>query len=152
MPTKKINSSDRTEINLVKDSDKHKLMKATPSLNENMFTANFSLLKRAAPYAVSVKGIAGSLQQESFSRDGNAMRSFKLHDNTGKCISCVAYGRQASSSALIVNSEIIIFFAQALPANQNNMGALWIFDTAHIVKLRQNCKIPQLQDMITLKE
>ena len=42
MPTKKINSSDRTEINLVKDSDKHKLMKATPSLNENMFTANFS--------------------------------------------------------------------------------------------------------------
>ena len=137
MPTKKINSSDRTEINLVKDSDKHKLMKATPSLNENMFTANFSLLKRAAPYAVSVKGIVGSLQQESFSRDGNAMRSFKLHDNTGKCISCVAYGRQASSSALIVNSEII-FFAQAKPANQNNMGALWIVDTAHILKLRQN--------------
>ena len=77
MPTKKINSSDRTEINLVKDSDKHKLMKATPSLNENMFTANFSLPKRAAPYAVSVKGIVGSLQQESFFKRRKCNETFQ---------------------------------------------------------------------------
>ena len=152
LPTKKIASSDRTKIALVDERERGKLLNITPSLNSNLFTANFSLLKRSAPYAVSVKGIIASLQPESFSRDSNPMRNFKLHDNTGKSIACYAFGRQTESSALADGNEVVLFFAQALPGNQSNNGALWLYDTAHIVLLKPNCRIPPLQETITLKE
>ena len=47
--------------------------------------------------------------------------------------------------------EVVLCFAQALPGNQNNNGALWLYDTAHIVLLRQNCLIPPVQETIELK-
>ena len=79
------------------------------------------------------------------------MRNFKLHDNTGKCVSCVAFGRQTNSTALYDGNEVILFVAQALPGNQNNAGALWLYDTAHIVKIREHCRIPPVQETIGLK-
>ena len=79
------------------------------------------------------------------------MRNFKFHDNTGKCVACVAFGRQTESNALADGNEVVLFFAQALPGNQNNNGALWLYDTAHIVLLRQNCLIPPVQETIELK-
>ena len=152
LPTMKIASSDRTEIELAVDTERHRILTATPSLNSNLFTSNFDLLKRSPPYAISVKGIIANLQPESFSRDSNPMRNFQLYNNAGNCVACVAFGRQTESNALGDANEVTIFFAHGLSGSKNSNGALRLYDLAHIVLLTQNCLIPQLQEHIMLKE
>ena len=76
------------------------------------------------------------------------MRNFKFHDNFGKFVACVAFGRQTESNALADGNYVILFVAQALAGNQHNHGALWLYDTAHIALLRQNCLIPPVQETI----
>ena len=44
-----------------------------------------------------------------------------------------------------------VVFAQALLGNQNHNGALWLYDTAHIVLLRQDCLIPRVHETIELR-
>ena len=105
----KIASSDRTEIELAVETERHRILTATPSLNSNLFTSNFDLLKRSPPYAISVKGIIANLQPESFSRDSNPMRNFQLYNNAGNCVACVAFGRQTESNALGDANEVTIF-------------------------------------------
>ena len=100
---------------------------------------------------MSVKGIVASLQQVTFSRDSNPMRNFKFHDNTGKCVACIAFGRQTDFNASADGDEVVLFFAQALLGNQNHNGALWLYDTAHIVLLRQDCLIPPVHETIELR-
>ena len=75
-----------------------------------------------------------------------------MHDTTGKCVNCVAYGRQAYSNALVVGNELVIFFAQALHAKgKNNESALCLFDTAHIVKITHDSQIPPLKYIISFQ-
>ena len=79
------------------------------------------------------------------------MRSFKLHDNTGKSVACVAFGRQTDSTAMVSGNEVILFFAQSLAGLQGYNGALWMFDACHIAWLRQDCFIPPEKVVIELK-
>ena len=79
------------------------------------------------------------------------MRNFKFHDNTGKCVACIAFGRQTDSNALADGNEVVLLFAQALVGNQNNNSVLWLYGTAHIVLLKQNCLIPPVHETIELR-
>ena len=152
LPTKNTATGDRTEIDLV-DAEEHEiLLMFAPSLSSHLSTAFvFPELKRSPPYAVSVKGIVASLQRVTSSRDANPMRHFKFHDYTGKCVACMAFGRQTDCNAVADGNEVVLFVAQALLGNQNNDGSLWLYDTAHIVLLRQDCLIPPFHETIQLR-
>ena len=110
-----------------------------------------SELKGSPPYTVSTKCIVASLQQVTFSRDSNPMRNFKFNDNTGKCVACMAFGRQTDCNASADGNKVVLFLAQALLGNQNHNGALWLYDTAHIVLLRQDCLIPPVPETMELR-
>ena len=66
---------------------------------------------RSPPFVVSVKGIVAGVQEETFSKESNPLRLFKLHDNTGKSVACVAFGLQTDSTALASGNEVFFVCA-----------------------------------------
>ena len=79
------------------------------------------------------------------------MRNIKFHDSTGKCVACIAFGRRTDCNALADGNDVVLLFAQALLGHGNHNGALWLYDTAHIVLLRQDCLIPPVHETIELR-
>ena len=87
----------------------------------------------------------------TFSRYSNLMRNFKFHDSNGMCVACISFGRQTDCNALADENEVVLCFAQALLGNQKHNVALWLYDTAHIVRLKQDCLIPPVHETIELR-
>ena len=81
-------------------------------------------------------------QPEVTTRSGALMRSFRLQDNTGRWVACVAYDGAAEDACIANGNEVIIFFASAQDGLSNVPGQLWSYDRSHVMLLRVDCSIP----------
>jgi hypothetical protein len=73
------------------------------------------------------------MTSEIVSQAGNPMQNFKLHDNTGSYVQCVACGRHVDNSGFAELNEVVLYFATALLGLSHSPGQLWMYDQSHIV-------------------
>ena len=100
------------------------------SYNETLSTA-------VCPFRVSLAGTIHNLQEAEPTNKGDLRRNFKLADEQGKWIHCVAYGRHAEDVSLENFRRIIVYFCSARPASGHNAQAVWFIKEAFIVPLER---------------
>ena len=69
------------------------------------------------------------------------MRSFKVHDNRGQYLHCMAYGRHVDNKIVTVGNDIGIFFGNAQSGLNGNAGSFWLYNDAHVVFFGAGCTV-----------
>ena len=109
-----------------------------------LMVLNYSqtLSKEESPFRVSIIGTIHDLQEAEPSNSGELRRNFKLADEQGKWIHCVAHGRHAADEPLENFRRIIVYFCRARPSTGHSPPAIWIFKDAFIVPLERRIGSP----------
>ena len=150
---RKIQNSERTQIRRLDVASRSSVanMDLVPPL-ESLYFKDFINIETSAPFIVNVSGIVLKFQEPSLSQNGNTVRSFQLCDKSGRTVLVTALGRHVDNDNLQEKSEVIIYFAAALPGASSSMpGQLWIYDDAHIVALRHGCSVPFARSQIMFR-
>jgi hypothetical protein len=113
--------------------------KPPPSVVLSRFS---SLEQTPTPFRVSVRGVVFDVGVLEITGQGNPKKSFKLVDEVGSWVSCVAFGDEARKSAIDECTEVVLFFASGRGAKSSSEGALFVFPNSCVmafgkVKVRQ---------------
>ena len=104
-------------------------------LSPSLYTLDFQTLTQQLPLTICVRGVVTSVQEEIVSLAGNPMQNFKLHDNTGKYVNCVAFGRHVDNVCVANQNDVVLYFATAQKGLNDGYGQLWMYDDSHIACL-----------------
>ena len=96
-----------------------------------------TLSKAVSPFRVSIVGTIHDLQEAEPSNSGELRRNFKLADEQGNWIHCVAHARHAENSSLENFLRIVIYFGSGRPSTGHSPQAIWIFKDAFMVSLER---------------
>ena len=107
-----------------------------------LYSVDFEQLNGAMPFTICLRGVVTSVQGEVLSQSGNPMKHFKLHDQTGRFVHCVALGRQVDNEFIAECNEVVLYFAKALPGVAGAQGQLWMYDESHIVLVGRRFGVP----------
>ena len=95
------------------------------------------LSKAVSPFRATIAGTIHDLQEAEPTNSGDLRRNFKLADEQGKWIHCVAHGRHAEDVSLENFRRIIVYFCCARPASGHTAQTVWFFKEAFIVPLER---------------
>ncbi len=96
--------------------------------------SRFSILQQTeTPFRVSVRGVVFDVGALESSRQGSPKKSFKLVDEVGSWVSCVAIGEEATKSAIAECEEVLLFFATGRGRNSSSEGALFVFSNGCVM-------------------
>ena len=126
---RKLVANDRTTM--VRCEPPASAPRGAPS--SDLYSVDFEQLNGATPFTICLRGIVTSVQDEVLSQSGNPMKHFKLHDQTGRFVHCVAFGRQVDNEFIVECNEVVLYFAKAMPGLAVAHGQLWMYDESHIV-------------------
>ena len=102
-----------------------------------------TLRKAVSPFGVSIAGTIHNLQEaEPTCMSGELHRKFKLADEHGNWIHCVAHGRHAEDSSLENFLRIAIYFGIGRHSIGNTPQAIWIYKNAFMVSLKRHIGSP----------
>ena len=135
---RKLVANDRTTM--VRCEPPASAPRGAPS--SDLYSVDFEQLTGATPFTICLRGIVTSVQDEVLSQSGNPMKNFKLHDQTGRFVHCVAFGRQVDNEFIVECNEIILYFAKAMPGLTGAHGQLWMYDENHIVLVGPRFGVP----------
>ena len=93
--------------------------KPPPSVVLSRFS---SLEQTETPFRVSVRGVVFDVGALESSRQGSPKKSFKLVDEVGSWVSCVAIGEEATKSAIAECEEVLLFFATGRGRSSSSEG------------------------------
>ena len=150
-PVVKLVNSSRTQFKLIQRPTQASITDESTPASEGLYIKDFTLLADKPPFRASVAGIVQKTEAESESQGGTPMQQFKLHDTTGRYVTCMAFGRHAGSECIADGNEVILYFSTATAGLANKPGALWLYDEAHVVLLRQNCTPPPAKTFVDLQ-
>lgn len=80
------------------------------------------------------------------------MRAFKLQDQSGRYVKCVACGRHVDNELLQMQDEVAIFFGKVLQGLRNDVGSVWLYDNAHVVLWQKSCVTPSPRICMELRK
>ena len=129
-----------------KTTCEHLQQSSLPSVNptsnstfdRSLMLSNFDSLQKKLPFTANIRGIVAATESESESKSGIPMRSFKVHDNQGQYLRCIAFGRHVDNEIITVGNDIGIFFGTAL---RNYLSCFWLYDHAHVVHFDSGCTV-----------
>ena len=101
-----------------------------------------TLSKAVSPFRVSIAGAIHDLQEAEPSNSGELRRNFKLADEQGNWIHCVAHGRHAEDTSLEVFLRIVVYFGSGRPSTGHSPQAIWVFRDAFMVPLERRIGSP----------
>ena len=101
-----------------------------------------TLSKAVSPFRMAIAGIIHDLQEAEPSNSGELRRNFKLADEQGNWIHCVAHGRHAEDSSLENFLRIVIYFGIGRHSIGNTPQAIWIYKNAFMVSLKRHIGSP----------
>ena len=148
----KLGSNDRTRVRILASGSQMSWLDEQIEVANSLFTKNFERLTCKLPFQISLAGVVASLQPEVVSQSGNPMRTFKLHDSSGKWILCTAFGRHVDNPCLVDGHEVVLYFATAQAGLNNAAGQLWLYDVAHVMMLRSGCRVPPARTQVMLRD
>ena len=100
----------------------------------------------------NVQGILSEVGGVSTTQSGKMRRDFALHDREGYHVCCAALGRHAHNAALEERNEVILYFAVGTSPTAPEMpGVLWLYDSSHVMLLKEGCPVPSRHSHITLR-
>ena len=80
--------------------------------------------KVVSPFRVSIVGTIHDLQEAEPSNSGELRRNFKLADEQGNWVHCVAHGRHAENNSLENFLRIVVYFGSGRPAQGRSPQAI----------------------------
>ena len=86
---------------------------------------------------MSIAGTIHDLQEAEPSNSGELRRNFKLADEQGNWVHCVAHGRHAENNSLHGFLRLVVYFCSGRPANGHSPQAIWLFKNAFMVPLER---------------
>ena len=145
-------SSTRTTIQQIEQSTQSSIKDESTAMSSSLYVRTFACLARSPPFKVSIAGIVQKAEGVVRSQKNTLIQRFRLHDATGRHVTCIAFGRHAGSAAIENGNDVIVYFASGV-ANRSakNPGALWLYDDAHVVTLQTRCEPPAATVHIDLK-
>ena len=150
---RKLHSNEHTTVKRLTVASCQSMNSETIAPAISLYTRNFNLLSaQQPPFVLSIAGIISNVQGEAVSQNGAPMKAFKLQDNTGKYVQCVAFGRHVDNPIISENTEVVLYFAQALAGRGNYTGQLWLYDESHVSMLRSECAAPSARQHIELRQ
>ena len=112
-------------------------------------TSYSSALKDAAsPFRATILGIIHELEETETTSGGELRRNFKLADEHGMWVNCVAHGKHAESALLVDMNRIVAYFGAGRPALGSSPQTVWLFKDAFIVPLERRIVSPLLQQVM----
>ena len=108
-----------------------------------MLTASTSSFKDVqAPFRATIAGTIHDLQEAEPTTTGELRRNFKLADEQGTWVHCVAHGRHAESEFLENMRRIVVYFVTGRPALKESPQTVWLFKDAFLVPLERRVVSP----------
>jgi hypothetical protein len=111
------------------------LVQPQPPLVVTSYTSAFQGVQ--APFRVTIAGTIHDLQAAEPTGTGELRRNFKLADDHGTWVPCVAHGRHAESEFLGNMQRIVVYFVTGRPVLNQSPQALWLFKDAFIVPIER---------------
>ena len=122
---------------------------ASPSAE--LYAVDFDCLHGTVPFTVCLRGTVTSVQEETISQAGNPVKYFKLHDQIGKFVHCVAFGRHVANKCIVECNDVVLYFANAVAGLNGASGQLWMFDESHIVVVGVRFSVPPAKICMELR-
>ena len=112
-------------------------------------TSYSSALKDAAsPFRATILGIIHELEETETTGGGELRRNFKLADDHGMWVNCVAHGKHADSALLVNMNRIVVYFGAGRSATGSSPQTIWLFKDAFIVPLERGIVPPLMQQVM----
>jgi len=121
--------------------------KPPPSVVLSRFS---SLEQTPAPFRVSVRGVVVDVGVLEITGQGNPKKSFKLVDEVGSWVSCVAFGDEARKSVIDECTEMVLFFASGRGAKASSEGALFVFQNSCVMAFGKVKERPALRGQVDI--
>ena len=114
-----------------------------------MLTSYTSSLKDVpSPFRATIVGTIHELQEAEPTNSGELRRNFKLADEHGMWVNCVAHGKHADSALLVDMNRIVGYFGAGRPAIGSSPQTVWLFKDAFIVPLERGIVTPLMQQVM----
>ena len=114
----------------------------TPQLPLVVMSYKETLSKAVSPFRVTIAGTIHDLQEAEPANSGKLRRNFKLADEQGNWVHCVAHGRHAESNSLKNFLRIVVYFGSGRPAIGHSPQAIWISKDVFMVPLERRIGSP----------
>lgn len=144
---RKLVGNERTSV--VKSRAPAVVAAAAPS--SELYTSDFQRLVPPTPFTVNLRGVVSAVQPEVTSQAGNVMKHFRLQDNTGRFVNCVAFGRHVDNAFIEDNEEVVLYFAKGMEGLNQGPGQMWMYDDSHIASLGARRGVPPATTCVTLR-
>jgi len=94
---------------------------------------NFASLHRQAwPFLVSLMGVLSEVGEEDVNAQGNPVRDFKLIDEAGNYVPCLASGFNAQNAAVADGMEAILYFVVAKDSYSEDGFTINVFKDSYL--------------------
>ena len=107
-----------------------------------------TLSKAVSPIRVSIDGTIHDLQEAEPTNSGELRRKFKLADEQGQWVHCVAHVRHAENNSLENFLRIVVYFCCGRPASGHSPQAIWLFKDAFMVPLDRRIGSPLSEQVV----
>ena len=107
-----------------------------------------SLTDAESPFRATIVGTIHDLEETETTGTGELRRNFKLADENGMWVNCVAHGKHADRALLVVMNRIVAYFCAGRQALNSSPHTVWLFKDAFIVPLERRTVSPLLQQVM----
>ena len=107
-----------------------------------------SLTNAAAPFRVTIAGTIHDVEEAEPTNAGDLRRSFKLADDSGKWVHCIAVGRHAESDALTDMNYIVGYFGNGRTSAHGGSQAIWFFKDSFLAPVHLRLVTPLSQQVL----
>ena len=92
-------------------------------------------LKLVPPFRATLRGTIVDASEEDVTLAGQPKKTFALVDDAGAWLQCVAVGRNALSSSLRNDVEVVAYYVSGKVGQRGSGGCVWLFKDSMLVPI-----------------
>ena len=92
-------------------------------------------LKLVPPFRATLRGTIVDASEEDVTLGGQPKKTFALVDDAGTWLQCVAVGRNALSSCLRNDMEVVAYYVSGKVGQRGSGGCVWLFKDSMLVPI-----------------
>ena len=141
VPCRRLVPSRNARIDIRRATSEEEETFGRTALDRTLMVADFSLLRRPAPYCCNILGVIRNVGEPYEFSKGVLMQEFEVIGRGALFVKCVALGEYAGSGELVERAEVALFFLQSTPGVTEGSSRLWLYGNAFLVELRRNAHL-----------
>ena len=92
-----------------------------------------ALSNAVTPFRATIAGTVHDLEEIEPTNTGDLKRNFKLADDAGKWVHCIAHGKHTENESLKEKGYIVVYFGWGRGGLGSSPPALWLFKDTFVV-------------------